>query len=185
MLRPRCVCIGIGGGKGTPSAEQLETAAVYAAAQSSKKGIHSGLQTIRNVQWSVENLRALVDGAKAEVGLLRSEWLLWFPCFYFYFTPSYIYYSPTKPLDCIVENVRDGCTLRVTLLPGFENVTIALSGIKTPTFKHIGDKDIAEPGAEEALAFTEARLLQRDVKVVLEGVAGQVIFFFDTVVCCI
>ncbi len=33
----------------------------------------------------------------------------------------------------------------------------------------MGDKDVAEPLAEEAKYFTEMRLLQRDVTVVLEG----------------
>ena len=41
--------------------------------------------------------------------------------------------------------------------------------------KRDGDKENPEPFAEEAKYFTEARLLQRDVKVVLEGVSNQLV----------
>ena len=44
---------------------------------------------------------------------------------------------------------------------------------QTPGYKHEGDKDIPEPLADEAKYFTEVRLLQRDVKILLEGVSGQ------------
>ena len=40
-------------------------------------------------------------------------------------------------------------------------------------FKIEGDKTLAEPFAEEAKYFTEVRLLQRDVKIVLEGASNQ------------
>jgi len=43
-------------------------------------------------------------------------------------------------------------------------------------FKKDGDKEIPEPFAEQARFFTECRLLQRDVKVVLEGVANQLVY---------
>jgi len=36
-----------------------------------------------------------------------------------------------------------------------------------------GDKTVVEPFAEEAKYFTEVRLLQRDVKIVLEGASNQ------------
>lgn len=44
---------------------------------------------------------------------------------------------------------------------------------QSPMFKMEGEKSIADPFAEEAKFFTEARLLNRDVKVVLEGVVNQ------------
>lgn len=50
------------------------------------------------------------------------------------------------------------------------NVTIQLSGIKCPAIKQDSEN---EPFAEEARQFLEARLLQRDIQVVLEGVANQ------------
>jgi staphylococcal nuclease domain-containing protein 1 len=40
-------------------------------------------------------------------------------------------------------------------------------------FKREEDKEVAEPYAEEAKQFVESRLLQRDVKIILEGVANQ------------
>ena len=40
-------------------------------------------------------------------------------------------------------------------------------------FRRIGDTEEAEPFAEEAKFFTESRLLQRDVKIILEGAANQ------------
>ena len=35
-----------------------------------------------------------------------------------------------KPVDAIIEYVRDGSTLRALLLPSFHNVTVQLSGVK-------------------------------------------------------
>ena len=40
-------------------------------------------------------------------------------------------------------------------------------------FKRDGDTEVAETFAEEAKYFTESRLLQRDVKIILEGTANQ------------
>ena len=42
-----------------------------------------------------------------------------------------------------------------------------------PQFKRDGDKEIPEPFAEVARFYTESRLLQRDIKVLLEGVSNQ------------
>lgn len=79
-----------------------------------------------------------------------------------------------RPQEGIIEYVRDGSTLRVLLLPSFHNITVQLSGIKCPGFKREGDIETPEPYAEEAKHFVETRLLHRDVKVVLEGVANAV-----------
>ncbi len=78
-----------------------------------------------------------------------------------------------KPVDAIIEYVRDGSTFRVLLLPSYQNVTVQLSGIKCPGFKRESDLEVPEAYAEEAKFFVETRLLQRDVTVVLEGVANQ------------
>ena len=51
-------------------------------------------------------------------------------------------------------------------------VTVMLSGIKCPMFKLEGDKQVAEEFAEEAKYFSEVRLLQRDVHIILEGVSN-------------
>jgi len=57
-------------------------------------------------------------------------------------------------------------------------------------FKIEGDKTVAEPFAEEAKYFTEVRLLQRDVKIVLEGASNQnllgtVIHPVSIIECCL
>lgn len=78
-----------------------------------------------------------------------------------------------KPVDAIVEYVRDGSTIRLLLVPSYHVVTVQLSGIRCPGFKREGDNEVAEPFAEEARQYVETRLLQQDVKVVLEGVANQ------------
>ncbi|KAJ7188134.1 hypothetical protein C8R46DRAFT_10891 [Mycena filopes] len=72
-----------------------------------------------------------------------------------------------KSLDAIVEQVRDGSTLRVRLLmPDGEHqvVNIALAGVRSPrTSSKQGEP--SETWGEEAKFFTESRLLQRPVRV--------------------
>ncbi|XP_065837499.1 staphylococcal nuclease domain-containing protein 1-like [Oscarella lobularis] len=100
---------------------------------------------VRDVKWSLENARQFADRNQG------------------------------KEIDGIVEFVRDACTMRVLLLPSHQYVTVMLSGVKTPTFKTPADggSPTAEPFAEEAKYFTESRLLQRNVKVVIEGASNQ------------
>jgi staphylococcal nuclease domain-containing protein 1 len=99
---------------------------------------------IRDITWQIENTRAFVD----KMG--------------------------RKPIDAVIEHVRDGSTVRVFLLPSFHYVTLMMSGIRTPGFKldAEGKQDMAatEPFAIEARYFTESLLLQRDIQVVLESV---------------
>ena len=78
-----------------------------------------------------------------------------------------------KPIDAIIEYVRDGSTFRALLLPSYHNVTVQLSGIKCPGFKREGETEIPEAFAEEAKQFVETRILHRDVKIILEGVANE------------
>lgn len=120
--------------------------AIQAVAQGAGKGIHGDEETlakhVREVQYNFENPRALVDHYKHQ------------------------------PIDAIVEHVRDATTLRVTLLPKHQYLTIVLTGVKAPGFKREDSKEVPEPFAEEAKYFVETRLLQREVKVVLEGITG-------------
>ncbi|XP_073239320.1 staphylococcal nuclease domain-containing protein 1-like [Porites lutea] len=78
-----------------------------------------------------------------------------------------------KEFNAVIEHVRDGCTVRAFLLPEFHHVTVMFTGIKSPMFRREGDKEIPEPFADEAKFFTESRLLQREVKIILEGVSNQ------------
>jgi staphylococcal nuclease domain-containing protein 1 len=98
---------------------------------------------IRNVKYTIDNPKHFVDSLKQ------------------------------KPVEAVVEYVRDGSTIRLLLLPTYNVVTVQLSGIRCPGFKREGDTDVPEPFAEEARQFVETRLLQQDVKVVLEGVVNQ------------
>ncbi|KAI9318980.1 hypothetical protein BX666DRAFT_1876151 [Dichotomocladium elegans] len=80
-----------------------------------------------------------------------------------------------KLLDAIIEQVRDASTFRVLLmLPDNSQqiITLLLTGIKAPSCKRENGPEISEPFSEEAKYFVETRLLQRGVKVVLEGL-GQ------------
>jgi len=78
-----------------------------------------------------------------------------------------------KPIQAVVEHVRDGTTLRAFLLPEMIHITLQMSGVRSPQTK-LGpegkpDPKLCEPYAVEAHYFTESRLLQRDVEIVLES----------------
>lgn len=79
-----------------------------------------------------------------------------------------------KPMRAIIEHVRDGSTVRAFLLPGFQYVTLMISGIRCPGFRLDSDgkpdPSVVVPYSEEARFFVESRLLQRDVEIVLESV---------------
>ncbi|CAF1488719.1 unnamed protein product [Rotaria sp. Silwood1] len=98
---------------------------------------------IRNMKWTLENPKQFVDEHKS---------------------------SP--PFDAIVEYIRDGNSVRCLLVPSYYLVTIQLSGIKCPILKR-DDNSINEPFSEEAKQFVETRLLQRQVKIILDGVNNQ------------
>ncbi|KAI3684387.1 hypothetical protein L6452_33610 [Arctium lappa] len=114
-----------------------------------------------------------------------------------------------RPMEAIVEQVRDGSSLRVYLLPEFQFVQVFVAGIQAPS---MGRRTMAEPTTttevpydepnggtndeirgplmsaqrvtassaynevapdpygREAKHFTEIRVLNRDVRIVLEGV---------------
>ncbi|KAI9068054.1 transcription factor [Trametes sanguinea] len=72
-----------------------------------------------------------------------------------------------QPIDGLVEQVKDGSTLRVRLImPDGDHqfVNIALAGVRSP---RVASKsgETSEQWGEEAKFFTESRLLQRYVKV--------------------
>ncbi|CAI4231372.1 unnamed protein product [Auanema sp. JU1783] len=97
---------------------------------------------VREVKWVIDNPRALVDQYKQ------------------------------KPVDAVVEMVRDGSTFRVLLLPSFEYITLQLSGVRAPVTRSGADGK-TEPFSEEAKHFAETRLLQQDLQVILESVSNQ------------
>ncbi|BFZ25084.1 hypothetical protein BsWGS_28123 [Bradybaena similaris] len=126
---------------------QQRLAQLEEAARAAGKGKHAEEEAskhVRNIKWTIENPRHFVDS------------------------------HHNKPLDAVIEHVRDGCTVRAFILPTFEYVTVMLAGIKCPMNKQDTDgKQVPEPFMEEAKFFTESRLLQKDVKIILEGVSNQ------------
>jgi len=98
---------------------------------------------VRSITWEVENPRNLVDKYAG------------------------------KPVAAVVEHVRDGTTLRLFLLPDMIHVTLMMSGVRSPATR-LGPEGRPDPPnceeyAVEAHYFTECRLLQRDVEVILES----------------
>nr|GMC95924.1 staphylococcal nuclease domain-containing protein 1-like [Ipomoea batatas] len=115
-----------------------------------------------------------------------------------------------RSMEAFVEQVRDGSTLRVYLLPGFQFVQVFIAGIQAPPMGRRSTTDTAiatevtaheangdssaepraaltsaqrlaasaasitevapDPYGREAKHFTEIRVLNRDVRVILEGV---------------
>ncbi|KAK7130135.1 hypothetical protein R3I94_009025 [Phoxinus phoxinus] len=129
--------------------EQARLCDLEDQAKSVKKGLWSeggGAHTVRDLKYTIENPRNFVDSLHQ------------------------------KPVNAIIEHVRDGCMVRALLLPDHYLVTVMLSGVKCPTFKREADgSEIPEAFAAEAKFFTESRLLQRDVQIILESCPNQVI----------
>ncbi|KAG9150886.1 hypothetical protein Leryth_003009 [Lithospermum erythrorhizon] len=115
-----------------------------------------------------------------------------------------------KPMEALVEQVRDGSTLRVYLLPEFQFVQVFVAGIQAPSMGRRGPSETVieteivsddqsgdtssqtraplssaqrlaassavgndvspDPFGREAKHYTEVRVLNRDVRIVLEGV---------------
>uniref|UniRef100_A0A8C6EH07 Staphylococcal nuclease domain-containing protein n=1 Tax=Moschus moschiferus TaxID=68415 RepID=A0A8C6EH07_MOSMO len=127
--------------------EQNRLAECEEQAKAAKKGMWSegnGSHTIRDLKYTIENPRHFVDS------------------------------HHQKPVNAIIEHVRDGSVVRVLLLPDYYLVTVMLSGIKCPTFRREADgSETPEPFAAEAKFFTESRLLQRDVQIILESCHNQ------------
>jgi len=129
-----------------PSDDQTKLIETEDLAKAAKKGkwADDAKDHVRKVTWAVDNTRLFVDQKKG------------------------------KPIDAIIEMVRDGSTIRAFLLPTFEHVTVMLTGIKCPGFpRPDAERNTPDPFSHEAKYFTESRLLQRDIQIVLEGVANQ------------
>ncbi|KAI8851643.1 hypothetical protein BC829DRAFT_386525 [Chytridium lagenaria] len=134
-------------GKRAPSDDQVALSELEAAAEAGKIGIWDA-KPVRIFSYSTpEDTRAFLEKFKG------------------------------KQVDAIVDQVRDGSTFRVQLMfdeggnRHHQYITLSLTGIKAPVYR-VGVpnvEDLIEPFSEEAKYFVESRLLQRDVKVLLEG----------------
>ena len=71
-------------------------------AKTAEKGMHApdASERVRQVVWEIDNPRQLVDRMLG------------------------------KPISAIIENVRDGSTVRAFLLPDFYHITLMMSGVK-------------------------------------------------------
>ncbi|KAG5893662.1 hypothetical protein JTB14_028816 [Gonioctena quinquepunctata] len=129
-----------------PSPELTRLMELEDAAKSAGKGKWGPNPTehVRDIKWSVDNMRAFVEQHQY------------------------------KPIKAVIEHVRDGSTVRAFLLPDFHHVTLMISGIRCPGFKLDSngkpDPTVKVEYAEEARYFVEVRLLQRDIEIVLESV---------------
>jgi len=124
------------------TAEYEELLLLAQAAEDAGRGMYGSSPTaVRNVQWA----------GTFDVGELVKR-------------------SKGQRIPAVVEQVPSGSAMRVMLLPGFEQVTVILSGIQCPPIRRLEDgSEEAAPFSREARYFVECRLLNRDVTVKLEG----------------
>ncbi|XP_062339597.1 LOW QUALITY PROTEIN: staphylococcal nuclease domain-containing protein 1-like [Osmerus eperlanus] len=143
--------------------EQARLGELEDQARAAKKGQWaegSGSHTVRDLKYTIENPRNFVDSMHQ------------------------------KPVNAIIEHVRDGGVVRALLLPDCYLVTVMLSGVKLssplscatelskcvpPSGREADGTETPEPFAAEAKFFTESRLLQRDVQIILESCPNQII----------
>lgn len=86
-------------------------------------------------------------------------------------TQKFLTANQGKTFDAVIEHVRDGSTIRAFLLPDFYYITLMISGIRCPPF--LNDDGASAQYADEAKFYVESRLLQHDVKIVLESSTNQ------------
>jgi len=88
--------------------------------------------------------------------------------------------SKGRSISAIVEKVREGHVFRLELLGknlAHQVITLHLAGVECPKIPRTDSKEVAEPFAEEARFYSEARLLNRDVKVNILAVDKMGNFF--------
>jgi len=70
----------------------------------------------------------------------------------------------------IVDQVLNGSLLRVIMLPEFYSVLVSVAGVQAPSMNRRGSEENREEAyGPPAKHFTECRVLNRDVKLVLQG----------------
>ncbi|TPX59628.1 hypothetical protein PhCBS80983_g02339 [Powellomyces hirtus] len=136
-------------GKRTATEEQEQLVGLEAEAQAQKMGIWQEQPTQKTVRYDVkDDARAFLEKYKGQA------------------------------IPAVMEQVRDGSTFRVALaLPDGirQYITLMLSGLKAPTYRKgvPNVEDLVEEYSEESKYFVESRLLQRDIKVILEGLSSN------------
>ena len=87
------------------------------------------------------------------------------------------HYTFTFQQGILIHNYVYTCTCRCThcVIVIILYLPIFFCDTQSPTFKRDGDTEVPEPFAEMAKFFTESRLLQQDVKLLIEGVSNQLV----------
>ena len=84
----------------------------------------------------------------------------------------------SKELDAVVEYVMDAGRMRVLMGPPYHIITFQLSGVQVPSIRRQEDgSEVAAPFAHEAKFLVERKVLNRDVKITLDGVDKSGNFF--------
>lgn len=68
-----------------------------------------------------------------------------------------------NPVTGIVEQVLNGNTFRITLLPTYHSVLISVVGVQSPSMGK-GTEPTPQPYAAQAKHFTECKILNRSIK---------------------
>ncbi|XP_076170484.1 staphylococcal nuclease domain-containing protein 1 [Ptiloglossa arizonensis] len=130
-----------------PSLEQTRLIELENVAKAAKKGKWSespASEHIRDVKWSVDDPRKLLE----KFG--------------------------KKPVKAIIEFVFDGSTVKALLLPDFYNIVLMISGVRCPGWPNgRRENAVGDPYADEARYFVESRLLHKCVEIVLESVTNN------------
>nr|QBI71278.1 ebna2 binding protein P100 [Liposcelis bostrychophila] len=130
----------------------VELIALEDAAKAAKKGKWDPnadpQKHVRDIKWNVEHVRHFLDKYEK------------------------------KPVQAIIEHVRDGSTVRALLLPDHYMITLMMTGIRCPPIKvdSTGQVDPSTPDlllAQEAKFFVEKNILQKDVEIVLESTSNN------------
>jgi len=82
-----------------------------------------------------------------------------------------------KSLPAIIEYVRDGAAFRLILTDSMTFINLNLAGVQCPRLS----SEPSEPFSKEAKYFTELRLLNRQVNVVVEGIDDKFNTFYGRI----
>ncbi|MEQ2181616.1 nuclease domain-containing protein [Goodea atripinnis] len=108
-----------------------------------------GTHTIRDLKYTIENPRNFVDS---------------------------LHQKPVNGVLCLNARLLTDSVLLMSLFFCCFSTEIRYYSYKCPTFKREADgTETPEPFAAEAKFFTESRLLQRDVQIILESCHNQII----------
>ncbi|KAG2460000.1 SND1 protein, partial [Polypterus senegalus] len=154
--------------------DQIRLCDLEDQAKSAKKGTWSegaGTHTIRDIKYTIENPRNFVDSLHQK----PVNDLLPFHLAHFHINfqragdlmPAVLTGMFVSMEMLIIKNDADVLHQILSMLPKF---------LMCPTFKREQDgTETPEPFAAEAKFFTESRLLQRDVQIILESCPNQII----------